>query len=119
MDLALNTSTWDLDLKNGDLYLVQNVDDVVQYLGQKLKLFLGEWIRDQSAGIPYFDAIYVKGADPKVIDAIFKEAVLSTPGVVSIDTWSLTMDSAARNINLTFSGRSESGAIYFSQNLGG
>jgi hypothetical protein len=117
MDLALNENH-DLDLFNGDLFLVSEVDAVTQYLKQRMKLFLGEWFLDEASGIPYFDRILVKNPNLVEIDAIFKNEILSTPGVVELLEFSINIDGQARSMRLAFRARSREGEILFDEELG-
>lgn len=109
MDLALDPETGDLDLSNGDLYLLSGVDAVTQFVSQKMRLFLAEWFLDESAGIPYFDDVLVKNPRAEVIDTVFKNQILSAPGVVELLEFSASLDGPTRRMTLAFKARSEDG----------
>lgn len=118
-DLALDPDSWDLDTKNGDLYFAgaENSTGIIQYLRQKLSLYLTEWFLDQSRGVPYHDEVFVKNPDRAVLDTIFKDEILSTPGMVELTSFDLTLDGETRRGKLTFEGRSVEGEISFSEEL--
>ncbi len=115
-DLKLNTTTNDLEVINGDLVLNSGVDAVAQYLKAKLKTFLGEWFLDLSVGIPYFKEILKKNINPVTVDAIFKEAILSTPNVIELQEFDMNIESDRRLI-LDFKVRTKEGVLYFSEVL--
>lgn len=69
--------------------LAQDADAVRQSINVRLSFFRGEWFLDETAGIPYYQQVFQK--QPRgiaFVDAIFKDAVLSTKGVRSIKLWS-------------------------------
>ena len=115
MDLALSNTDGDLLIENADLVFVRDIDAVAQYLKQKLRTFQSEWFLDESVGIPYFDQIFIKNPRSVTYDSIFKEAILSTPGVVELVNYSAELDGASRNLTLTFQARTRDGLIDFSE----
>lgn len=118
MDIALNTTTKDLDLSNGDLYLIDGNDAIGQHVEQRFKLFLGEWFLDETQGVPYFDYIFQKNPNPVVVDAVLKRTALLSPGVVELLEWDLNLASAERELSLDFRARSEEGFIEFTEVIG-
>lgn len=118
MDLALNSETGDLDLRGGDLFTVRRGDAVAQHLSQRLRLFLAEWFLDETAGVPYFDLIFVKNPNPTVVDSVLKSVVLDTLGITKLLEFTLDIDPATRV--LTVSGRAEhaDGEIDFRESIG-
>lgn len=118
MDLALDTLSGDLSIVDGDLALVRRGDAVAQHLSQRLKLLLSEWFLDESAGVPYFDLIFVKNPDPTVVDSVLKSVILETPGITKLLEFSLDLDPDTRL--LTVNGRAEhaDGEIDFRESVG-
>lgn len=119
MDLGLDSATGDIKLINGDIALVRDADAVAQYLRQKLRMFLAEWFLDESVGVPYFDDVFVKNPKQVVIDSIFKQQILSTPGVIELLTYSALLDGPTRTLQLRFQARSQDGLIDFNETIGG
>lgn len=117
-DLKLDIATWDLDFKDGDLYLVDESESVQQALGQNLKLFQGEWFIDQSVGLPYIQSILDKNPSPQLLKAVFTKAILEVPGIIELLEFDLTQDTVTRTMTLSFKARTTSGEIDFSQELG-
>lgn len=101
MDLALDENG-DLALSGGDLVLLEGAEEVAQRLRIRLRLFLGEWFLDASAGMPYFQRILGhKIAEPALL-SILREQILDTPGVESIESLTAHLDGARRNMQVRF-----------------
>ncbi len=120
MDIALDTATSDLTLTNGDLFLVRESDFVAQYLRQKLRLFLAEWFLDESAGVDYFDRVFVKNPRAVEVDSIFKNQILSTPGIIELLSYAAVLDGSTRSMSINFRARCTDGEIIdFNEIVGG
>lgn len=117
MDIQLDTLTDDIALVNGDLILTSGSGSVAQFLRQRLKLFQTEWFLDETVGVPYFDEVFVKNPKAVVIDTIFKNTILSTPGVIELLEFAATLDGTTRKLSLQFKVRSEDGLIDFSEEI--
>jgi len=118
-DLLQDINTGELILQNGDLVLCTGVDRARQFLAQRLSAILGEWFADLDEGLPYFESILVKAPDPVVLEGIFKDRIISTPGIIGLDEFDLQLDTATRQLTLSFLAQSTDGPIDFSQVLGG
>lgn len=116
-DLALDTSTWDLDISNGDLYLLDSQETVRQLLRQRLSMFLGEWFLDSSLGVPYFEDILKKGASLEIVDSILKTTVLETVGIEDLEEFFLDFEPVDRTFTVTFKARTREGVIDFSEEI--
>lgn len=117
MDLLLNDTTFDLEIVDGGLALTESVEAVRQYLRSKLKTVRGEWFLDLTAGVPYYEEVFKKGPDPVVIDAVFKEAILTTPGVLELLEFDMDLDGLTRKLTLQFKIRTLEGVIIFSEEV--
>jgi hypothetical protein len=82
-----------IDLETGDLVTplawVYDEDVIRQRITARLHFFRGEWFLDLLEGIPYFRDVLKKNPDRFIISALIKRTILSTPGVRSIDRFSL------------------------------
>lgn len=117
-DLLQDIVTGELILEDGDLVLCTGVDRARQFLAQRLAAVRGEWFANLDEGVPYFESVLVKAPDPVVLEAIFKERILSTPGIIGLDSFDMTLDTATREMSLEFLAQSTDGPINFSQVLG-
>ncbi len=102
-DLAL-TST-------GDLATVDGLDAVTQRLRFALQHFKGEWTLDEAFGVPWFQDVLKKNPNPVVIDAVLKQVILATPGVLALESLDLDWDRARRRLTVRFSALTTSGRV--------
>lgn len=95
-------------LVDGDLTprgrLVTGDDATLQRVRLRLGLFAGEWILDQTVGIPWIPWMERKMAlRLGEIGAVLRAAIETTPGVNRVLGWSSAYDTSARRA--TFTGR--------------
>jgi hypothetical protein len=117
MDLKCNASG-DIVVENGDFVFVTGLDATIQFLGQRLRFFLSEWFLDQSLGIPYHDQVFVKNPNPVALDSIFKTAIIDTPGVLELQSFTMRIDAALRVVTITGRVRCIDGEADFSATQG-
>jgi hypothetical protein len=81
-------------------------------------MFYGEWFLDPTQGVPYFRYVFVHNPDLQQIETIFRKVIAGTPGVASVDTFSLVFDRPNRTIYPSFAGRLTSGIKFTSADFG-
>lgn len=86
-DLKIDDATGDMVLPP---VLAVGVDAVRQRLLIRLKFFRGEWFLDLRQGLPYYEQVLVKTPSLPLVESVFRRAILSTPGVLSIQKMSVT-----------------------------
>jgi len=95
-----------LDPVSGDIafppYILTGPLCVIQRIRVRFRFFLGEWFLDQRLGIPYFQDILIKNPDPTLISAIFRQVLLTTPGVLRVDAFTATLDAPTRVLTVNF-----------------
>lgn len=91
----------DLVIENGDFVFVTGIDATAQFLGQGLRLFLGEWFLDETIGVPYFDEVFVKNPNPVALDTIFKTYILNFPGIEELLAFDFGYEAATRKFSIT------------------
>jgi len=95
----------DLAIENNRLVLTENNSDeeIRQRLLQNLRFFLSEWFLDKTVGLPYFQAVFVKGTPPEIVEAAFKDAIIGTDGVDFLSRFDpLDLNSATRSLTVSF-----------------
>jgi hypothetical protein len=95
----------DVEYKNNSFSLTENNSDeeIRQRLLQALRLFFNEWFLDKTIGIPYFEAVFVKGTPAYIIEAIFKDTILSVQGVMILSRFErVDFDAGTRIAKLSF-----------------
>ncbi len=102
-DLKLNPQTWDLDLSNSAINLTDDAsgETATQAVGVRLKLILGEWFLDTRIGMDYFGTAFVKNPNLAAIEAMIQAAILDTPGIARIVSYSQVFDRAGRQLTVT------------------
>jgi hypothetical protein len=116
-DLQLG-SDFDLEFVNGDLALVESLDAIRQHVRQRLQLFLGEWFLDITVGVPYFQNIYVKNPNLIVVEALFRDRLVTTPGIEEVNEFNFDYDNLTRELKVEFSATTINGDLNFSEILG-
>jgi hypothetical protein len=114
MDIKLNETTWDVEIENGDLVILDKSFAIQQHVRQRLWIFEGEYFLDQSEGVPWFRSILKKNPDLFAVDALLKDRVLNTPGVLELIEFELDYDASARKLFATqFRVRALDGVVDF------
>ncbi len=101
MDVKLST-TGDIDISSGGLELVTGSASIAQGLLIGLRFFQGEWYLDLRVGIPYLQQILGKKPRPNVLRAIFRKAILASPGVLSVRSLVVDFTAATRTLGIKF-----------------
>lgn len=89
MSILLQTTDGDLDLTSDKkLTLVTDAADACAIkLLNKFRSVRGEWFLDTRVGVPYFESIFGrKELDLGIVKQIFREVLLTTEPVVSVET---------------------------------
>lgn len=102
INLKLNVNG-DIYAENGTFALVSNVDEVVQHLTTRLKMYLAEWFLDESSGVPYFQSIIQKPFDALETESVIKDQILNTNNVLEIIDFNLQFNNTTRALNINFS----------------
>lgn len=109
--LAL-TEDGDLDFSTGKLVIER---DPAKCLASKLRaryrLYLGEWLLDTRLGVPYVQLILVKNPNMTVVRGVLRRVLESTPGVASIDEFTVTYDPRTRSAAFSFRVTTDLGAV--------
>ncbi|MEA3330597.1 MAG: hypothetical protein U9Q29_02765 [Campylobacterota bacterium] len=102
IDLKLN-SKHDIHIKNSDLVLTNDEENIIQLLNIRLQFFKGEWFLDILAGIPYIDEVLVKDTSLQEIKSIFIKEILDSEGVEELLSFEIGHDSETRVLRIDFS----------------
>lgn len=83
-DILLN-ECGDFAIVNGDLAIVDGVDQIRQSWLIHIRTLLGELITNVNDGVPWFQTILDKHSDFTAIEQIFFEKTLQVPGIISVE----------------------------------
>ena len=95
---------------DGSLVLVEGDDAIAQHLAVRFRFIFKEWFLDQRIGVPMFEEILIKNPDLSLARALYNELILTTPGIASLETFSLML-SADRKLSITFRAKTTSGSV--------
>jgi hypothetical protein len=116
MDLKLDNNG-DLAIESGDFVLLDGVDAIAQDCDVRLNFSQGEWFLDQRLGVPYFQKIL--GQKPRIsaVTQIIQDAILTTPGILSISDFRIDYNGTTRLLSIEFVGVADSGTFEYSKEL--
>lgn len=72
-----------------------------QNVTTRLKLILGEWFLDTSAGVPYVETIFKEHVPQQLVEAQFKQTILETTDVQTLNSFSMTLNHKDRNASIS------------------
>lgn len=113
-DLALD-NTGDLFVTNGDIQTV-HVGPAAAAQGVQIRtnFFMGDWFRDLTLGMPYWQRIFVKNPSLVEVKQWYTIAITSAPDVMSLTTLNLNYDNGSRRLTVNFQAKATN-----NQNLSG
>jgi len=112
-DIALNYSgqTGDLDLTGHRLNLIEGEAAIEQQVRLRCRYFEGSWFLDERQGIPYFRSILIKAPDLQVVESLFRTAIRDTPGISTVNSMELTLDTPTRTLTVRFTATMDTGQV--------
>ena len=111
-NIALNYTgqTGDLDLTGHRLNLATGEEAIEDSVRIRLRFFLEEWFLDVRQGIRYFREILIKNPNLLLLRSIFRQAILGTTGISSVNVGTLSVNSSTRTLSLDFVAVMDTGA---------
>lgn len=91
-------ATGDL-VTRGRMFLTER-EAIAQTVVTRLKLFLGEYFRDVTDGTPWFQQILGKFENLNAVEALLRNRIARTQGVVRLLAFSMGYDLEARTISI-------------------
>ena len=89
---------------DGDLELpprlVKGAYAVTQSMNTAFQMMLGEWFLDTREGIPYVEEVFVAAPDLRLIEALFRRAILRVPGIASLRAFAMSRDRSTRTLSI-------------------
>jgi hypothetical protein len=108
---------------NGDIitsgtHFITGANEIEQTIGTRLKLFLGEAWRDINDGTPWFQQIFTKDASLETKEAVIRNRILRTEGVIRLTSFETNFDVDSRTWNIYASVLTAYGEIELSTESG-
>lgn len=95
----LLTLTGDVDMTNGGSTQVVSISQAIQ---KKFRLIKDEWFADLSAGVPYYEEVWVKDPEIAHLEQIFKSTALELAEVKSVISMTLDYNKTTRTLLVRF-----------------
>jgi hypothetical protein len=108
-DIALQENGNDLSLVGHRLNLTTGTDAIAQQVLIRLRFFLAEWFLDERQGIPYFRDILVKNPNLALVRHLYRQAIVTTPGISVVTGLVVDLDAATRKLTLEFAATMDTG----------
>lgn len=114
-DLRINKTSGDLEIVSFVAPRLFTKNEALEALRQRitirLRSFQGDWFVDTTFGVPYFQQILgTRGTAAEALAAtIIRSVIEDTPGVLSVDTFSVSF--SARLLTIDFSATADLGVI--------
>ncbi len=93
-----------------DFALLAGAEMALQQIRAGAEIWQGTISWDPEAGLPMIDGILVKGPDLRVIQQVFRDFLLATDGVASVEKVVVAFDRQARKIEVNFRATAEDGS---------
>lgn len=110
IDLALNNE-YDIYTVKGDLALVDKSNQVEQAINIRLLHIAGEWYFNSTTGIDWYDDILSMKTSYEQKISILKDVIMSTPGVMNIESFIFGVDQTIRTAIVTYTVRTSDGTV--------
>jgi hypothetical protein len=92
----------DLEIVNGSWRVVDGAEYARQKVSVRCQFFLGEWFLNAKEGVPYFRDVLIKNPNPDTVRSVFRNTILSVPGIVEVNSLKYSLNSKTRVATITF-----------------
>ena len=89
------------DIVTSGVQFIRERDEIAQTVKTRLQLFLGEYFRDTTDGTPWFESILGKGSALSNKEAILRNRIVRTPGVIRLTSFSTDYDLTTRRYSVS------------------
>lgn len=89
----------------------RNQEATAQSVRTRLLLIEEEWFLDIEAGLPWLQRVMVKPANLALTEALIKQTILETEGILSIESFTMTFDRNSRALTINVSVRNIYGTV--------
>lgn len=101
------------DIVTSGVQFISEREEIAQTIRTRLRLFLGEYFRNNKDGTPWFQDILGKGSTLTNKDAAIKRRIVQTDGVLRILTYDADYDINTRQYTVSGSVLTTFGEVLF------
>lgn len=94
-----------------ELVLVTGAAMALQQIRAGAEIWAGSLSWDPFAGLPMLQSILVKSPDLRLITQVFRQFLLDSAGVVTVDSLNVSLDRPARALSVSFRCTCEDGDV--------
>jgi len=105
--IGLDKNTWDIEIKNGGMTVLSNIDALKQFIKQRILVWQGEYFLDIFRGINYSEIL---GSKKQPEESEFINMIESIGYGLTVTEFTMSLDST-RTLNIRFSAESIFGRI--------
>lgn len=99
------------DIVTSGVQFTNESNEIAQTIKTRLRLFYGEYFRNVKDGVPWYQSILTKEGSLISKDAIIKDRIRKTPGVVQILSYDAGFDTASRLYSISVSVLTDFGVV--------
>lgn len=110
-DIKLDPLTHDIDLTSGGEMFTDNASVVAQRVKIAILLKRGEWFRNTSEGIPYYQEFFKRKNNKQAVDSFMVTYIGQVEDVARVVDYRSTLDVVTRALNITVSVETYNGNI--------
>lgn len=89
------------DIVTSGVIFTSGIDEVAQTVKTRLRLHYGEYFRDITKGVPWYDVILGKGYPLATKEAVLRNVISQTPDVTTLTSFSTSYDITTRKYTVT------------------
>lgn len=90
----------DMTFGQGIANMSRDDEACAQAVKTRLLLLFNEWFLDTDAGVPYLQDVTIKPANMPLAEAVIKQTILETEGVLEIRSFNMTLDRNTRRLTV-------------------
>jgi hypothetical protein len=91
----------DMTFGQGIANMADEAESVAQRVYTRLLLLFSEWFLDTDAGVPYLRDVTIKPANMPLAEAVIKQTIIETDGVLEIRSFNMTLDRETRRLTIS------------------
>jgi len=93
----------------GQFSIIEGVEQIAQQIKTNLYLIYGEWFLNVDEGVDYFGVVFEEGSTRNQIDDQIINAILSTNGVLYLNSYTSNYDRTSGTLGITFNAQTTQG----------